>query len=175
MLRLRPYKPCDAQRIVSWCRDETTFELWGGTRFGSYPVSAEVMNRKYFDDNGDCAEADNFYPMTAFDADGAAGHFIMRYLNGNNKILRFGWVIVDDSKRGRHYGQKMLRLGLRFAFELLQADKVTIGVVENNAPALHCYLSVGFHEAEHAEAVYETVQGVRQKIIELEITKEEYQ
>ena len=174
MIRLRPYKPCDAQKIASWCRNEQAFLFWGGLRFGSFPVSAETINQKYLDNNGDCAEEDNFYPMTAFDESGAVGHFIMRYLNGDNKILRFGWIIVDASKRGKKYGQKMLSLGLKYAFEILKVDKVTIGVIEHNIPAHKCYLSTGFRKSEDLEDSFETINGEQWKIVELEITKEEF-
>ncbi len=172
---LRHYKPCDAKKIVSWCKDERIFQLWGGERFGKFPITEKVMNNKYFNENGDCIEEDNFYPMTAVNDGETVGHFIIRYLNGDLKILRFGWVIVDESKRGCGYGQNMLTLGLKYAFEIMMADKVTIGVFENNTPAYRCYQSVGFHKDENAEDYFEEIQGKMQRIIELEITKEEYQ
>ena len=174
MLRLRPYKPCDADAVVSWCRDEYTFNIWGGKRFGDYPISGDIMNEKYFDNNGDCQEEDNFYPVTAFDETGIVGHFILRYLGGDNKILRFGWVIVDDSRRGQKIGQKMLTLGLKYAFEIMQADKVTIGVFENNTPAYKCYLSVGFRKSEDLQDSCVIINGEECKVVELEITKEEF-
>lgn len=175
MIRLRTYKPSDAQKIVSWCRDERTFLLWGGERFGTFPMTAKMMNQKYFQENGDCTEEDNFYPLTACDEEGIVGHFIIRYLQGDDRWLRFGWVIVDDSKRGKGYGKEMLRLGLQYAFEIMMANIVTIGVFENNTSALHCYRSVGFHEAEILPDSYEVIQGERQKIIELALTKNEYE
>lgn len=175
MIRLRPYKQCDAKSIVSWCRDEKTFMLWSGYRFGTFPISEDIMNRKYFEDNGDCAEKDNFYPVTAFDEDGIVGHFIMRYLHGDKRLLRFGWVIVDDTKRGRRYGQKMLRLGLKYAFEIMGADKVTIGVFENNSSAYQCYLSVGFHRSEDMEDTFVDIQGEKWRMLELEISREEFE
>ena len=96
-MRLRPYKSCDAKKIISWIRDEEVFHKWGGDHFGEYPISAEIVDNKYLNDNGDCNEEDNFYPWIAFtDEDGVIGHFIMRYIHGDNKVLRFGWVIVDD-------------------------------------------------------------------------------
>ncbi len=174
MIGLRPYKRCDARSIVSWCKDEETFLLWGGERFGSFPISEDIMNHKYFNDNGNCVENDNFYPVIAFDDNGILGHFIIRYLNGDNRILRFGWVIVDDEKRGHKYGQKMLRLGLKYAFEIMQADKVTIGVFENNISAYKCYLSAGFHKSENAEDSFEYIHGEKWKIAELEILREEF-
>ena len=146
MIRLRAYKPCDAKSIVSWCDNETVFNFWGGLHFGKYPITSEIINDKYFNKNGDCAEEDNFYPVTAFDDTGAVGHFIMRYLRGDNKILRFGWVIVDSAKRGRQYGKKMLRLGLKYAFEIFKADLVQLNVFTANDAARRCYESAGFTE-----------------------------
>ena len=132
------------------------------------------MNRKYFNDNGDCIEKDNFYPMTAFDDTGIVGHFIMRYLLGDNTFLRFGWVIVDDTKRGQKYGQEMLKLGLKYAFEIMQVNKVTIGVFENNTSAYQCYLSAGFRKSKDREGSYEIIQGKTWKIVELEISKGDF-
>ena len=63
MIRLRAYKPCDAKSIVSWCDNETVFNFWGGLHFGKYPITSEIINDKYFNKNGDCAEEDNFYPL----------------------------------------------------------------------------------------------------------------
>lgn len=174
MLRLRPYKSCDSKRIADWIKNEETFVKWGGERFGSYPINAKIIDDKYRLNNGDCVEEDNFYPMTAFDDSGVVGHFIMRYINGNNKILRFGWVIVDDTQRGKGYGKQMLELGLKYAFEISGVEKVTIGVFENNIPAYKCYKSIGFNEIATDCYETETVNGEESKIIELEITKSDY-
>ena len=165
MLRLRPYKSCDAAIIAEWVRDKDVFLKWGGEHFGEFPVSAQNIDDTYRLKNGNCTEADNFFPWVAFDDEnGVVGHFIMRYLNGDNKLLRFGWVIVDDSIRGKGYGTQMLRAGLTYAFELLGVDTVTIGVFENNEIAHHCYLKTGFADQE-------IVKGEPWNIIEMEIQK----
>lgn len=174
MIRLRPYKKCDAQEIVNWLCDEKTFLLWGGERFGKFPIKTDIINKKYFENNGDCIEADNFFPVTAFDDNGIVGHFIMRYTGGDNKTLRFGWVVVNDRRRGSGIGKQMLMLGLKYAFEIYNADRVTIGVFENNLPAYRCYLSCGFHKNENADEYCEEILGERIKVIELEITLNEY-
>ena len=126
MLRLRPYKPCDADTILGWIKDEDTCRTWSTDRYPHYPITANDMNYKYMDCNGDCAEPDNFYPMTAFDNSGIVGHLIMRFTDAEKSTLRFGFVIVDDSKRGMGYGKQMLGLALRFAFDILKAQKVTL-------------------------------------------------
>lgn len=147
MLRLRPYKSADAKTIEKWIQDEDIFQKWGGELFGTFPISAKIIDDKYRLQNGDCKEPDNFYPWVAVDESGnAVGHFIMRYLNGDRDLLRFGWVIVDDQARGKGYGTQMLSLGLKYAFEILGVKKVTIGVFENNDPAHKCYSRLGFWE-----------------------------
>ena len=167
VLRLRPYKKEDSEAIASWLKDEDIFWKWGGERFGHYPVSAEDIDAKYYNANGDCEEFDNFYPQVAFGNVGAVGSFIIRYINGDHNTVRFGWVIVDDSKRGKGYGKRMLEFGLQYAFKILKAKKVTIGVFENNAPAYACYKSLGFKEAEGQESVIRDVKGEKWKLIEL--------
>ena len=60
-LRLRPYKSCDADKIISWIKDADTFHKWGGDHFGKFPIDASVIDNKYMKNNGDCIENDNFY------------------------------------------------------------------------------------------------------------------
>ncbi len=174
MLWLRPYKPCDAQIIVSWCKDEGSFRRWTSDRYPHYPITPGDMNHKYIDCNGDCVETDNFYPMTAVDESGVAGHLILRYTDAKKRELRFGFVIVDDSKRGRGYGKEMLRLALKYAFEILRAEKVTLGVFEHNEPAYHCYKAVGFKDVPMDVSNVCEVFGECWHILEMEMTKEEY-
>jgi len=169
MLRLRPYKSCDAEEIEKWIRDEDVFKKWGGLLFGDFMISAKTIDDKYRLNNGDCKEPDNFYPWVALDDKGnVEGHFIMRYIHGDTRILRFGWVIVDDSIRGKGYGFEMLSLGLKYAFEIMGADKVTIGVFVNNEPAHRCYRKLGFKDKE-------IVKKEPWDVIEMEITKADYE
>lgn len=169
MLKLRTYKPCDAKTILTWCKDEVSFRKWTSDRYESFPITEADMNYKYVDCNGDCADLDNFFPMTAFDESGVVGHLIMRFTDKEKAVLRLGFVIVDDSKRGKGYGKEMIRLALKYAFEIMKVEKVTIGVFENNASAYHCYKAAGFKEVETAEEVWCEVCGEKWKIIDLEI------
>lgn len=174
MLYLRPYKKDDARTILSWCEDESTFRKWTSDRYDSYPITEKDMNHKYFDCNGDCAEADNFYPMTACDENGIVGHFILRYVGAHRDILRIGFVIIDSQKRGHGYGKRMMRLALEYAFRIAGARKVTIGVFENNIPAYRCYKAAGFHDVKQEAEVFCDLFGETWKILELEINQDEY-
>jgi len=126
-------------------KGQNVFLKWGGAHFGDYPINAEIIDDEHNNNNGACTEPDNFYPWTAIDDDDrAVGHFIMRYTGGDSRQLRFGWVIVDDTLRGKGYGKQMLTLGLEYVFDILKVDRVTIGVFENNEPAYLCYKKAGF-------------------------------
>lgn len=171
-MRLRPYKPCDGERILSWIHDEQTFRKWSTNHFPCYPITAEDMNHKYFVCNGNCPEPDNFYPMTAVLDGQPVGHLTMRYTDEARQVLRFGFIIVDDSKRGAGYGKAMLRLALKYAFELLGAQKITIGVLENNPGAYHCYQSVGFQCVPTAVPTCYNILGEDVKCLELELKRE---
>jgi endo-1,4-beta-xylanase len=171
ILRLRPYKKSDSQLITGWAnKDEVIYYKWSAGMFGDFPIAAEKLDDIYRNQNGFCKEEDNFYPMIAFDESGVVGHFIMRYL-GDHETIRFGWVIVDDTKRGHGYGKRMLELGLKYAFEILKAKKVTIGVFENNAPAYACYRSLGFCEVPKEQHHTLNYKGEEWRVIELEKTK----
>lgn len=174
-LRLRPYKNCDAKNVVTWRKDEVSFRKWSADRWESFPITEADMNKKYLDCNGDCIDMDNFYPMTAFDDSGVVGHLIMRFTDEKKEVLRFGFVIVDDSKRGMGYGKEMLELALKYAFEILKAEKVTLGVFDNNMPAYYCYKTVGFREIAMEEEEKCNICGETWNVLELEIGRKDYE
>lgn len=40
MLKLRPYKCSDAETIISWCKDESSFRRWTSDRYDHFPITA---------------------------------------------------------------------------------------------------------------------------------------
>ena len=135
-MQLRAFNPDDAETILSWCKDKHAFRLWSADRYKDFPAQPEEMLEQY---NGN-----NMYPLTAVVDNLVIGHILLRYPSEDNTVIRFGFVIVDDSKRGKGYGKQMLRLAIDNAQQELGAQKITLGVFDNNPSALHCYESVGF-------------------------------
>lgn len=139
MLDLRHYMDSDASVITQWLRNEYAFRQWSADRYKSYPITADDMNNyysQYIDDE--------LYKLTAVDENGIVGHLTIRFINQERTTARLGFVIVDDTKRGQGYGKQLVFSALKYAFDELKADKVTLGVFENNTPAIQCYLSCGF-------------------------------
>ncbi len=135
MIRIRPYQVSDADTILSWCQDEKAFYQWSAGVLGDYPITQSEFGF-----------VTSLMPFTAFDETGIVGFFTLRNPNGSLDELRFGFVIVDPSRRGSGCGKAMLRLGLKFAFEIYGAKKASLGVFENNLPAYWCYKAVGFQD-----------------------------
>lgn len=165
MLRLRPYKKCDAKYIVSWLKEEDTFYKWSAGRLGTFPIEAETLIRHYEEQD----YADNFFPMTALDGDRVVGHLLMRFPTADTSVLRFGFVVVDNSLRGKGYGRQLIEIALHYAFNILQVEKVTIGVFSNNAPAIACYTKAGFQDTGITEEY--DICGQTWQCLELEINK----
>ena len=70
MLRLRPYKPCDAQSLVQWLTDEAGFWKWCAGRYDHYPVTADDINNFY----DSFRMKDDFWQMGVFENNITAAH-----------------------------------------------------------------------------------------------------
>ena len=136
MLGLRPYKTDDADTILSWCKNERAFYQWSAGIMGKYPITREEFGF-----------VESLMAFTAFDENGIVGFFTLRNPGGKTDELRIGFVIIDPARRGCGTGKEMLLLGLRYAFDIYGAKKVSLGVFENNEPAYYCYKAVGFIDA----------------------------
>ena len=136
MMTLRPFNINDVPTILSWCKDKHAFRLWSADRYKEFPAQPEEMLEQY--------KGDNMYPLTAVADDEIVGHLLLRYPMEDRTVVRFGFVIVDNSKRGMGYGKQMLRLAINYAQRELGAQKITLGVFCDNHSAVECYKSFGF-------------------------------
>ena len=135
-MTLRQFNINDASTILSWCKDKHAFRLWSADRYKDFPAMPEEMLEQYM--------GNHMYLLTAVVDDIVVGHILLRFPSEDKSVIRFGFVIVDDSKRGRGYGKQMLHLAIDYAKQELGAQKITLGVFCDNISAVECYKSVGF-------------------------------
>ena len=135
-MTLRPFNINDAPTILSWCKDKHAFRLWSADRYKEFPAQPDEMMEQY--------KGENMYPLTAVVEEEIIGHILLRFPSEDKSVIRFGFVIVDDSKRGKGYGKQMMQLAILKAKQDFGAQKITLGVFDNNPSAIHCYESVGF-------------------------------
>ena len=156
MIRVRPYKASDVNAILSWCQDEKVFYQWTAGILGKFPITKQEFGF-----------VESLMPFTAFDETGIVGFFTLRNPNELLDELRFGFVIIDSDKRGKGYGKEMIRLGLKFAFEIYGAKRASLGVFENNLSAYYCYKAVGFEDVVPDTAEAYCILGEEWKCKEL--------
>lgn len=157
-LRLRPYNINDTDTILSWSKDERAFYKWSAGILGEYPIGKEQFSF-----------VNNLMAFTAIDDNEIVGFFTMRRPSKSFDELRFGFIIVDPAKRGKGYGKEMLLLGVKYAKEIFGANKISLGVFENNESAYHCYKAVGFKDVVLEDTETYTVMGEEWKCLELEM------
>lgn len=143
-MKLRAYIPSDSAVICKWLRTEAELYKWSADRFNKFPLEDNDIDENYTPQ----LAAGRFFPLTAVDDSGAVvGHFIIRYPKENDDSrVRFGFVIVDPTLRGRGLGKEMLRLGIGYVKENLTVSTIDLGVFANNDSAYRCYSSLGFKE-----------------------------
>ena len=163
-MKIRDFINSDAEHIISWFSDEMEFRLWCADRYDHFPIIADDIIERYSEDS----KGGRFFPFTAEDENGSViGHFILRYPSYDKSVLRLGFVILDKSARGKGFGCEMVGLAKKYASEVLNARKLTLGVFENNTAAYKCYLSAGFIPSGDYDMF--TVFGENWKSIEMEI------
>ncbi|MBP3474817.1 MAG: GNAT family N-acetyltransferase [Lachnospiraceae bacterium] len=139
-MRIRPYiESEDYPHIASWIDNERIHALWCANRL-PYPILKENLH-KMLEQNAvewtDCA-------YVATENDGTAIGFFVYSVDTSNNAGFFKFVIVDQRKRGKGYGQAMMRLAVKYAFEITGAEFVQLNVFDENAAAKHCYEKAGF-------------------------------
>lgn len=164
-ISIRTYQPSDANVITSWLKSEYLMRQWCADRYERYPVTPGDMNRyheRYID--GQRSRA-----LTLTDGEDIVGYITLRTPEDNPTEQRLGFVIVDDSKRGRGLGKTLVSMAIRYANEELGATKVSLGVFENNPSAIHCYEAAGFHRVSLPETECYKCLGETWNCIEMEI------
>lgn len=151
MLRLRPFKLCDAPYLLQWFQDEKSFTMWSANKF-TYPLTTEqlIEYKNRFD------EDPNAWIFVALDEDGTpVGHFSMRNADYKKQSIHLGFIVVDTTCRGKGYGKEMVSLAIQYATEILKMTRVTLGVFGNNEAAHNCYKSIGMVDEEFHPAFFD--------------------
>ena len=141
MIRLRPFKKQDIDRILPWLTDERVLALWGAGKF-SYPLTKEQLTARL----ETVEETEKEWVMAALDAQGTVvGHLYM-WPDYEKNSLHLGMIVVDDARRGQGLGCQMLQKAVEYAFDILGMQKVTLGVFDCNFVAHACYMKAGFRD-----------------------------
>ena len=165
MKTFRPYKACDAEVIIKWLLNEKSYYQWSAGLIGKYPIAAENLNAFYDEQKNN----PNYMVFVACDEKGKpVGQLFIKYIDETKEKVRFGFIVVDPTVRGKGYGKKLLGFAKKYAFEFLGAKEIGLGVFSNNPHAMHCYEAMGFKltgETKKGEYMGEVWEGLEMKCI----------
>ena len=122
-MRIRPYQNKDFDIISQWITDERSHALWCANLM-PYPLeknSFDALLQEVEERFGDS-------PFVATTNDGqVVGFFCFSVkLHTNEGMLKF--VVIDNTMRNKGYGCEMLKLAIKYAFEIAKADAVHLNV-----------------------------------------------
>ena len=147
----RPYKEEDAKEILSWIKDEREFRLWSADRYKNYPITPMDITNNYIE----CKKLSDFFAFTLEDNGNVIGHLILRVPGTDKKIIRLGFIIVDNRIRGKGYGKRLISEAIKLAKTEFGAEEINLGVFANNKNAIECYKAVGFEVVCIEKNVYQ--------------------
>ena len=141
-MRLRPFNlEKDFDAIKDWIKDERTHAFWCANHT-NYPLEKEdfsLLLREIAEMFGDA-------PFVATTDEGEVVGFFCYGLNYETNEGMIKFVMVDGSKRGQGLGKEMLKLAVKYAFEITKAGAVQLNVFPENERAKKCYEGIGFVE-----------------------------
>ncbi|MBE5876214.1 MAG: GNAT family N-acetyltransferase [Lachnospiraceae bacterium] len=148
-MRIRPYLDKDFDTISTWITDERSHALWCANRI-PYPLKKDSFN-KFLIEIGNCF-CDNAFVATT-DGGDVVGFFCFSVnIDKNEGMLKF--VVIDNTMRDKGYGSEMIRLAVKYAFEIEKANTVQLNVFPENIGAKKCYEKVGFQERSLVERAF---------------------
>ncbi len=148
-MRIRPYLNKDFEVISKWIADERSHALWCANLI-PYP-----LEKNSFDDLLiQAGERFNDSPFVATTDEGIVVGFFCFSVNlqTNEGFLKF--IVIDDTIRNKGYGCEMLKLAVKYAFDIAKADAVQLNVFQENLSAKKCYQKVGFKERTLTENAF---------------------
>lgn len=141
-MRLRPYIDFkDFNQIKNWIDDERIHAWWCANLI-KYPIEKENFHAIM----REAAERFNDSPYVATTDSGDLVGFFCYSANVDTNEGMFKFIMTNPEYRGKGYGKEMLKLAVKYAFDISKVDSVQLNVFPQNIRAKKCYEAVGFVE-----------------------------
>ncbi len=149
-MRLRPYnRDCDFEYLKKWIDNERVHALWCANTV-SFPISEAAFN-EVLQQNAVMWRDSAF---VATEDEGIPIGFFTFSVNDTDNIGFLKYIILDSSLRGKGYGKQMIKLALKYAFEVTGVLGVQLNVFDANESARSCYSGVGFKERSYMKNAF---------------------
>lgn len=148
-MRIRPYQNKDFDIISQWITDERSHALWCANLI-SYPLKKNSFDALLQEEEEQFGDS----PFVATTNDGQVVGFFCFSVNLHTNEGKLKFVVIDNTMRNKGYGYEMLKLAIKYAFEIAKVDAVHLNVFPENPGAKKCYEKVGFKERTLTENAF---------------------
>ena len=149
-MRLRPYRSnSDYEYVAEWLKEERIHALWCANLL-PFPLSKDALDAFLEKD----AEVWGGYACVATGENGIPIGFFMYSVNENENSGFLKFIVLNGELRGKGYGTQMIRLALKYAFEITGVDFVQLNVFKCNEAAMKCYAKAGLRMRAVEEAAF---------------------
>lgn len=141
---------------ISWCRDMNNIKMIGRLE---YLLSMNPENiYKYVKTLND-SQNDSFFKV--YIGNDFAGTFKIGHIDWRLGTGDVGIMIGNSLFRGKGYSTKIVKLGIQYAFDILNLRRLTGGCYSTNVAMCQCFKNCGFlQEGEAREALLADNGGV---------------
>jgi RimJ/RimL family protein N-acetyltransferase len=140
-IRLRAIEPTDAETFYRWNLDSERARnldfVWPPSSLASVQAWAEEASKRKMD-------GDSFHWLIETTDQTPVGTISTHDCNPHCGTLSYG-VDIEKTQRGKGYAGEAIWLVLRYYFEELRYQKVTVQVHANNAASMRLHEKLGFH------------------------------
>lgn len=138
-INLCPLDPADdLADYTGWVNDQDTTRYMGA---GKAPMTASQV-RAYVERYG--ASGEFLLGIFVKETGRHVGNIALHSFDRQNRHAETGIMVGDAGSRGKGYGLEAMRLLCRHAFQRMNLNKVTAGVVEGNKASLRLFEKAGF-------------------------------
>ena len=172
MIQLAHFQQPDFEQLIKWIHNEELLTNWSGNLF-NFPLSADSL--AWYIEDTNIINNSNAYVFKAIDEEGESiGHISLGGISWKNRSARIMRVLIGASEqRGNGYCKDMVRAVLKIAFDELKLHRVSLGVYDNNKPAIKCYEKAGLNiEGIHRDILW--YKGAWWSMIEMSILEKEW-
>jgi UDP-4-amino-4,6-dideoxy-N-acetyl-beta-L-altrosamine N-acetyltransferase len=140
---LRPFKQEDAKKTLAWrCDPETRFLAM----LHPYPVTEEMEQEWLQNILRNTSNKNVAFAIEIVADHKLIGYFQLRDIQWIHRRAWLGIIIGDKENRGKGLGEEAMNLGLDYAFNALNLQKICLEVLDVNKSAVKLYEKLGFEK-----------------------------
>jgi RimJ/RimL family protein N-acetyltransferase len=138
-VELRRHDRANYQLYARWYGDE---EIWRLTSWAKEPLRRSEVERLF--ENREKSSADDSFAIHREGDNEPIGVVSLVKVSKSDASAELSVIVGDERDRNEGLGTEAIRIILRYAFEDLGLEQVSLSVFEFNEPAIHAYEKLGF-------------------------------